>query len=209
MLRIIYRGGYNKYNEESIKKSVVFDYKDIVKNLIKKDLKIAFVTLAKPDGYYEEMLSPFVSKHVDVIDSTFKGKILWPRYSLIFLLGGNQEMLKKGLVEGNFDVSELSSKNVIVGDSAGAFVMGSYMYINKGKYPGENVIFEEGFYPNSNVIVIAHGNNQNYVSEKLVKKVEKFAQRKGIKVLKLNENEEKLLNEEGKFVSFLKEKLFE
>lgn len=51
-MKIVYRGGYNKLDEESVKKSVIYDYEKLVKKAVGRGEKVAFVTLAKPDGYY-------------------------------------------------------------------------------------------------------------------------------------------------------------
>lgn len=209
MPRIIYRGGYDKLDKESIKNSIVFAYSDIVKTFLRKGKKVAFVTLAKPDRYYNEMILPLVGNKADIIENSTSKNVPWTKYDLIFLLGGDQTELKNGLTRKNFDFNILDDNQIIIGDSAGAFVITSYFYVHKGKKLGDRIIFEKGFYPDSNVIVLAHCNNERYVNEKLDNKVVAFAKKKNLRVLRLNENEEKLLDKSGNFVDFKREMIAE
>ncbi|MFA5932834.1 MAG: Type 1 glutamine amidotransferase-like domain-containing protein [Microgenomates group bacterium] len=207
-MKIVYRGGYNKHSEESTKNSLIFEYADIVKELLSKGKKVVYVTLAKPDGFYDEYFYPLLPKTIQVVDSKNLDNVNWSDFDVIFLLGGLTIQLDECLRRSKFSLESLKEDVVLVGDSAGAYVLSKYYFED---HDDVNVIleFRKGFCPQSRVITVAHVNNPHYVTPKILEEVHVFAKEKGIRVLELIENESKLLDSEGNFVDFDINQLFE
>ncbi|HLL60212.1 MAG TPA: hypothetical protein VK338_00700 [Candidatus Nitrosocosmicus sp.] len=205
-MKIIYSGGWNNDLDDSIKNSFIFTYSDTIHNAINSGKKICFVTLAKPDGYYNHLILPLY-QNIDIIDST-KTSVDWSSYDGIFIPGGNSMYLKNGLLKINFQLSKLKEDVVILGDSAGSYILSSYFYQSpKGELRGIDIEFHEGFNLEAKVITIAHKNNPVYSPDILVQNVNVFAQEKGLTVLALNENEQKELSN-GQFIEVNKETIF-
>ena len=206
-MKIIYSGGWNNRLEESIRASFLYSYHETIKKAISQGKKIALVTLAKEDGYYDHLINPIYAGVVDIIDTQTK-KIKWDSYDGIFLLGGKASMLKTGLLNAKFSLSALKPDAVILGDSAGSHVLSSYFYISPvGPLRGVEIEFAEGFDPKVNLIQIAHKNNPLFCNDLLISKVTIFAKEKGLRVLILDENEQKT-EVEGKFIDVDKANLF-
>jgi len=206
-MKIIYGGGWDKNSKASIENSFVYTYCSVIKNAIKKGNKIAFVTLAKPDGYYLELLRPLYGDRIEIIDSTNQN-IDWSIYDGIFILGGKAVDLLSGLVNKKFSLERLKNNVVILGDSAGAYVLSAYFYDSPpGELRGKQIQMVKGLNIQSKLITIAHNNNPVYCNELLINKVKDFAKAKNIKVLVLNENEQKIVDN-GQFVEVDKNSLF-
>ena len=191
-MQIIYSGGWNNKLEESIKKSFLYTYEESIKQMIKKGNKVAFIALAKSDGHYDKLINS-IYKNAEIIDSS-TNEIEWNSYDGIFIPGGDSKRLKTLLVEKQFSFNKLKHSSIILGDSAGAYMFSTYFYKSpKGEKRGIEIEFLEGFNPTANVITIAHTNNPMYCNNTLIEKVEKFAKKRGLHVLKLAENEQKIL----------------
>jgi len=207
-MEIIYSGGYNKHSQKSIENSIIFTYYPYIKHFVKNGKKVAFVTLAKPNGYYNSLLLPKYEGVAEIIDTTNVNEVSWSTYDLLLLLGGNTIQLVKGLKKNSFSINNLKDDAIIVGDSAGAYALSSYFYDSPaGELRGVNVEFYKGLNPDAKVITVAHKNNLVYCNDALLDKVQNFAPDKDIRVLVLKENEQKLL-EKGNFVEVDKENLF-
>lgn len=204
-MHIIYSGGYNKHSQESINGSFIYTYKPYIQKMVSKGKKVGFVTLAKPDGYYDELLTPVYGGTVEIINSTNVANVKWSDFNGLFLMGGSTIRLLNGLKSSHFFLDSLKKDVVIHGDSAGAYILSSFFYI--GEYKGQRVEFFEGFNPQAKVITIAHTNNPDYCNDDLILKVNDFALKKGIHVLKLAENEQKIFMN-GKFVDVDKALIF-
>jgi len=202
-MNVIYRGGYNKNDEGSTKNSFFYEYADIVRTLTAKGIQVACVTLAKDDGHYDARIKENFG-NIDTINHQTT-VVNWSKYRLIFLCGGTTLRLRDGLLKLGFNIDTLGKSVVVLGDSAGAYLMSAYFFDTSDR---ENLQFFEGAHPQSNVITIAHVNNSHYSNEKLIKSVKDFAKEKHLRVLSLNENEEKLLNNNGVFVDFKVQGLF-
>ena len=206
-MKIIYRGGYNKKSEESTKKSVIYDYAATVKKLLSHGKAVAYVTLAKPDNFFDNYFFPLLPNTIKIIDSKNNKNADWKKFDVIFFLGGDAEKLHKGLTESRFTLDNLKKDAVLIGDSAGAMVLSSYYADYKDDLKSQ-IVFFEGLNPKAKVIPIVHINNPNYVSPNLISSVHLFAEEKKLKVLELKENEEKLLTDDGSFVDFDKQEVF-
>ncbi|PIS14920.1 hypothetical protein COT64_00145 [Candidatus Shapirobacteria bacterium CG09_land_8_20_14_0_10_39_12] len=208
-MNIIYGGGYNKLSEESIKASFINTYYPYIKRFKENVKKVAFVTLAKSDGYYDKLIFPLYSNLVDVIGFSNLKNVVWTSYDALFLFGGNATSLLNGLKESKFDLDGLKKDAIVLGDSAGSYVLSSYFYDSPlGDLRGLQIEFVEGLNSKAKVITIAHKNNPTYCNDTLIEKVNNFAREKSINVLFLEENEQKLLKD-GDFVDFNKEHLFQ
>lgn len=207
-MKIIYSGGWNDQFEESIKECFIFTYYSTIKKAVDKGKKTVFVTLAKPDGFYNSMLFPLYEGIIDVIDSTKLKNVLWSSYDGIFMPGGTGILLLKGLKSSGFNLDSLKKDTVILGDSAGAYVLSSYFYSTPyGELRGKQMTFIEGLNPQARVISIAHKSNPKYTNDILISNVNAFAKEKDLRVLILEENEQKVLENE-EFISVDKTKLF-
>ena len=189
-MKIIYRGGYNPNVEASIKKSFWYDYTSLINKIVNSGEKVAVVTLAKPDGYYDQFIRQH-AKGVDIINSR-KTSINWGDYAAVFLPGGDSSILYTELNNRGFALNKLKNDALVLGDSAGAYVLSSYFYYSPvGENRGKIIEFREGFNKELNIITIAHTNNPIYTNDILIAKVEKFAGSKNLKIIRLAENEEK------------------
>lgn len=188
-MKIIYSGGINKYDPEGYRKSYFYKYSKILREQIKNGKKICFVTLAKPDHYYDEHIIPQFGKDINIIGHSKKRRTDWNKYDLIFICGGDTPLLKKGLISKGFSLEKLKKESIILGDSAGAMVLASYFYDSPDNL---NLTFHKGLFPKANFVVCVHTNNPRYFNKGMLKKIEKFAKTKGLKVLMLKEYEEKL-----------------
>lgn len=185
MPEIIFRGGYNKYDKESVKNSTLFEYAPLIKKLNDKGKKTCIVTLSKPDGHhYDKLIKEANINNVEIIDSKTRN-INWSKYDLLLVLGGDPELLRDRLRKRDFNIKKLKDDAIYVGDSAGAMVLGAYFVNN---WPDDKLVMLKGIVHDSKFIVLAHCNNPRYTTKKLIDKVEKFAKKKGLKVLKLDEN---------------------
>jgi len=212
-MRIIYSGGYDKYNKESVANSFFYRYSKIVLQQIEKGKKAVSINFAKPDRYYNSILEEAFKGKILKIDNINKTKIMWKDYDIIFLPGGSSEWLKNKLIETGFSFDKLKKDVVIIGDSAGAYVMSAYFpsYSDIDSLDKENILdyADKGFYSESNIFTITHVNNQKHVPAGALKLAKKLADKLGVRLLALKENEEKMLLEGGTLVSFDIEKLFQ
>lgn len=206
-MKIIYSGGWNNKLDESIKASFMCTYHEVIKVAVASGKKIAMVTLAKEDDYYDYLITPLYAGYVDVIDSRNQN-VAWASYDGIFMPGGKSSLLKAGLQKTGFRLNSLKKEVVLLGDSAGAHVLASYFYISPtGPLRGVEIEFAEGFNPEARLIGIAHKNNPVYCNEILISKVNIFAKEHGLRILILNENEQKIF-ENNEFREVDKDTLF-
>jgi hypothetical protein len=83
---------------------------------------------------------------------------------------------------------------LLLGDSAGAYVLSSYFYDSPAdENRGKIIKFYKGFVPRLKIITVAHTNNRVYTNPSLLEKVKNFAAKKDLKILTLKENREKRL----------------
>lgn len=185
-MKITYRGGYDKTSQESIDQSTLVAYSKKVQYLVRKGGKIAVVTFAKDDGYYDEMIRENFGSEVDIINHSSLAPN-WNSYNEIYLLGGETIRLKEALLKSAFSPSSLKANVHLIGDSAGAMVLSAHFY---DIATDGSIEFYDGLCPQSNHITIVHANNPRYSPKNLFTKIESFAQDHNIKVIQLNENEE-------------------
>jgi len=203
---IIYSGGWNNSLPESIQNSFVYTYADYIKEMVSSGKKAVFITLAKPDGYYDKLLKSACGE-IEIINSKTPSPN-WSLYDGLFIPGGNPAVLKKSLKNKGFQLNKLKKTALVLGDSAGSYILSSFFYSSPpGEKRGKKIKFLKGFNPQAKVITIAHTNNPFYCNQTLISKVEDFARKKGLYVLKLAENEQKVLFN-GKFIKVNLDQLF-
>jgi hypothetical protein len=203
-VKIVYRGGYNK---EIVQNSLWFDYLEPVTQAVTSGQQVALITLAKPDGYFDNFVLQW-PQSVQVINHQTPNSN-WQDFDVIIIPGGDPLSLHDGLTSRNFALEKLKETAVVVGDSAGAYVLSSYFYNSpRGEERGKVIDFLPGFNPEAKVITVGHVNNPKYTNTLLLEKVNTFAQAKGLTVLKLNENQEKLLGDNNEFIDFDRSTLF-
>ena len=202
-MKLIYRGGFNKHSPKSVGNSVIPTYDKFVEAFIKAGKKAAYVTLAKEDGDYESRFSQLQDR--PVINWSNYQEADWDAFDLLILLGGYSPQLYKGLKESGFSLETLKKDAIVVGDSAGAYVLAS-CFVERHDL-GKKVEFLPGFNFQAKLITLGHVDNPVYVDERLVSQVEGFAQRKGLSFLRLKENEERMLVD-GKIIKFDRNEVF-
>ncbi len=207
-MKIIYSGGYNNKEESSIRSSFIHTYRPAICRAAAGGRRIGFVTLAKPDGYFDQLIHPLYGNEIEIIDSKNAASAKWGMYDGLFLFGGDSIPLVEGLRRGGFALDTLKPDAVVLGDSAGSYVLSSYFYKSpRGALRGIEVSFHEGLNPGVRMITVAHKNNPVFCNELLVAKVNAFAAQKVLRVLVLAENEQKTLAG-GEYVPVLPETLF-
>jgi hypothetical protein len=212
-MKIIYSGGFDKYLRDSVRSGMYYRYDKVVNEQLDKGVVVASINFAKPDSYYDSRIDEVFAGKVIGIDTRNEDIIQWEQYDVIFMPGGNQNWLKEGLLRNGFDVSLLKENVVIIGDSAGAYVMAKYFpaYDCDVENITERNIQEfadEGIYPESNIFTIAHTNNIRYVPSNSLEIAKKLAAKLNCTFLPLNENEERMLDENGNLVEVNIENLF-
>ena len=105
-MKITYRGGYNKRDPNSVQKSILIEYSRKALNNLDSEKKLAVVTYAKDDGYFDEQISKYFGIRADIIGHMTPTPE-WGIYDVIFLLGGDQNRLKKALLNSSFSLSIL------------------------------------------------------------------------------------------------------
>ena len=190
-MKVVLRGGYNKLDEESFSNSFWYQYSSFVDELTEMGKKVAMVTLAKPDGVYDDLIQENM-KGAEVIDSQVE-KTSWGEFDAIFIPGGKNLKLRDGLKRLSFGLGVLKEGAFVLGDSAGAYMLSSFFFESpSGEDKGKTVDFYEGFNPQLKTITIAHADNSWHTNELLIEKVKNFAKERDLSVLKLKENEEKV-----------------
>lgn len=190
-MKITLRGGYSN---ENVKNSFWYEYSDLIKKYLESGKRVAVITLAKPDGHYNKYINE-LSKEVEVIDSK-NLNVKWNDFDAIFIPGGDSLNLLNNLKKGDFSLKELKKNALVLGDSAGAYILSSYFYHSPpGEERGKVISFYRGFNLIAKVITVAHTNNPVYTNEMLLEKVNKFAKEHNLKVLMLEENQEIKLDE--------------
>jgi hypothetical protein len=90
-------------------------------------------------------------------------------------------------VERNFSLDILKEDVFLLGDSAGAMVLGKRVFIGEKDMKLKLI---EGFNSHADFVVLPHVDNKRYVSESLLLKLEGICKSKGLELLKLEEGEE-------------------
>ncbi len=197
-MKIVYSGGINKHDPQSYQRSYFYCYSNKINQYLSASKQVAFVTSAKPDHYYDQHILPQFGNRVDIIGRK-KKKVNWSQYHLIFLCGGTNLDLKKGLIKQSFKLSNLKPNAIILGDSAGAYLLSAYYFDreNHGQFS-----FHQGFNPSSQLITIAHFNDPKYTYDQLIRQIDNFARSHQLRVLKLNENQTQLLTSNHRLIDF-------
>lgn len=194
-MKIIYSGGYDKLLLESESKNVIHRYRDLVNQLLSEQKKVVFVTNAKRVGYYDDKLKTVIGRAgFDIVDDNSEN-VNWESYDMLIILGGEQMKLKTALDNLKFDLSKLKTNTLLIGDSAGAMVMGAWFYDSVIDSNGDfQVTFHQGFNRVSNNIILVHANNPRYISSALISNVKDFAKAHALILISLEENQEYILD---------------
>lgn len=190
-MKIIYRGGYNKLNESSIKSSMFYEYSEAINIYSERGKKVAVVTFAKPNNFWDQILIDTLGHLPEIIDTSTPNNTSWDKYDLILIPGGHDLKLKSHLLDYGFAIRKLKGNAVVIGDSAGATVMGKYFC---WKREDGSCSIEEGLNPDSNLFVVPHINNPNYVNKEMLEIAKKFCAEKNLNLLTLKENQAKLFD---------------
>lgn len=179
-MKIIYVGGYADKN-----KSHFINYKSYVQSLIDSNKKVIIIALAQEPAYFAERLKELYPNTPEILDSNTQSEIVWSSYNLIYIIGGNTQKLKTGLLNFGFDIEKLKKEVVLLGDSAGANVLAKN-YVGKSS---EGYKVEEGLNPQSNIFVLCHVDNSEKTPQDKVDFAVNNSELIGTKLLLLKENE--------------------
>lgn len=197
--KFIYRGGYNPKDGNSVRSAYFYEYALTIKRILAEGKKVAFVTLAREDGYYDVRIKELFGELPTIIGRVSPPPA-WNTYDLVVICGGDKKQLKTFLLEKKFSLSALHEDAVVLGDSAGAYMLSAYYY-DDGK-------FEEGFYPESRLVVIAHANDPLHATPEKIEAVTTFASTHNLEMIFLKENESKILTEAHSLEYFRFDELF-
>lgn len=185
-MKITYRGGYNKRDPKQEMCFVLPSHSEFVQNSLRAGKRIAVITYAKPDGYYDSKIKKHFGDKVDIIATTTENPD-WNSYDIVYLLGGSQHKLLELLQKNRFTLDKLKKETHLIGDSAGAIVLSAFFYWIEAD---GQITFHEGLNPESNLIVIVHADNKSYSPKHLIDDVRTFAKQHGLEMLIVNENQE-------------------
>ncbi|HSW79076.1 MAG TPA: Type 1 glutamine amidotransferase-like domain-containing protein [Candidatus Babeliales bacterium] len=192
-MKIIYSGGYQKENDNSNKNSWWYRHENNIRVLDRAGKKVAVVTLAKADDHYQKYLD-MLPGSVEIINNSVP-EVDWGEYDAIYIAGGDTDILKNKLNSRGFSMDKLKNQVILLGDSAGAYVLSSFFYTDIDGAPGTDVEFHEAFNAEAKNICIAHSDNPYYVNDALIKKVRSFAKENDLSVVLLKENVEKVVEQ--------------
>ncbi len=194
-MKIIYRGGYQTENAET---SLFYEYAGQIKKYISEGKNVVYVTFAKPNNYYDSRIIESLGFMPQVIDTNISKGVDWSKFDLIIIPGGETEVLKKALIEWGFEINKLNPEVVIIGDSAGAYVLSKYYFGKKQDNKGGLEYFIlEGLNAGSNLLTVAHIDNPKHVDQEKLMEAQGFSEKLGTSLLLLKENEAKLLEDGG------------
>jgi hypothetical protein len=186
-----YSGGYNKYDPESVARSMFFRHAGEINEVAWAGKGVCIVTLAKPDHYYDTMM---VNASIDldsvfVVDST-NTQVNWSEFDLVVVPGGDTEQLIREMQNRDFNPRILKPESKYIGDSAGTQLMCA-KWVNYDNKSAEFSI-KDGLLPESNLVVIVHRNNPRYISQKAVDAASEYASSSypKMRLLELDENDE-------------------
>jgi hypothetical protein len=190
-MKIIFRGGYNSSNYESLQNSLLLERGFELSRELEKGKRVVVVTAAKPDGAYDCMINPLTSRGGIEVNQSFQADIDWSEFDWVVVMGGDCDSLLAKLREMDFSFDKLKETAVYIGDSAGAKIQTAFYY----NYDKENqeVIFHEGIHPERRRISIVHADNPWFVDEFSRNKVKEFAKENNLKIFKIDENQEIIL----------------
>lgn len=199
-MKIIYRGGYQTANAEQ---SLFYEYSFQIKKFINSGKKVVYVTFAKPNNYYDSRMNESLGFMPQIIDTNSSKDLDWKTFDLIVIPGGETEVLQQALIDWNFSMDKLKDDVVIIGDSAGAYVLSKYYFGKKINENGQAEYFIiEGLNPKSDLITVAHIDNQKHVTPEKLTEAQKVANDLKATLLLLKENEAKLVENNGEVRDF-------
>jgi peptidase E len=126
-----------------------------------------------------------------IINHQSENNIDWASFDLIVIPGGETEVLKESLLKYNFSLDKCKQDALIIGDSAGAYILSKY-YLGK-RTVGDNIneyYLLEGLNPNSNILTVGHIDNPKHATEDKLIKARDFATKLNLDLLLLKENKD-------------------
>ncbi len=196
-MKIIYRGGYQTENAD---KSLFYEYADAIKNYINKGKSVVYVTFAKPDHYYDNRMIESLGTLPNIIDNS-STNAAWSTFDLIVMPGGEMDILQESLIKYGFSLDKLKNDVIIVGDSAGAYVLSKYYFEKEQSGDTIKYILVDGLNPKSNLITVGHIDNEKHCTPEKLTKAQRVADEVGARLLLLKENES-MMFEDGEQVEF-------
>lgn len=181
-MKIIYVGGYSDKENSHFTRIA-----PMVKEFMNNGKNIVFVNFAKEAGYFNERLIQIYGFLPQTIDDNTPNDIKWETYDLIYIPGGATKKLKQALEDYGFDIKKLKEDVTVIGDSAGANILAKY-YIGTKMDTSEYSI-ENGFNPESNILVLPHVDNIDKTPQDKIEYASKKAKELNAELLLLDENE--------------------
>lgn len=151
--------------------------------------KVAIVTAAKENKHHFDELMADSGIDMDAATVLNTGDNPdWSDYEVIIMTGGSTQRLHDWLAETGFSLDKLDNCELLIGESAGAYVLGAKV-IAEYTPDGKELVFIDGFNPKSRVLVAAHVNNPYYHRDGLTLRLEKYCTENDLKLVLLEENE--------------------
>ena len=144
-----------------------------------------FVALGKKSGYFASRIKDLYPNTPYILDSDSPKEMDWSNYDLIYIIGGNTQQLKQGLLNFGFDLKKLKKDAVLLGDSAGVNVLSKY-YIGTSS---NDYTMEQGLNPQSNILLLCHCDNPEKTSQNKIYMAKQYAETMNARLVLLNENE--------------------
>lgn len=179
-MKVIYIGGYTDKNN-----SHFINYKSFVQEFINDSKQVIFVALGQEPGYFASRIKDLYPNTPYILDSNYRKEMDWSSYDLIYMIGGNTQQLKQGLLNFGFDLEKIKKDVVLLGDSAGANVLSKY-YIGTSSI---GYTMELGLNPQSNILVLCHCDNPEKTPQNKIEIAKKYAEATNARLVLLNENE--------------------
>lgn len=200
-MKIIYKGGHNKYKTDHLLNDIFFKYSSHIKFEAMQNKKVAVIAYAKAQNFYTLIVNAtFSNENIFLFDNPKKDEIKWHDFDYFIIPGGDTVRLKKYMDEKGFSIDKLKKDVTLIGNSAGAMVLGHSYYVDLAdidmelsdkKYTvGEKVTFEPGYIESSNLIIGSHIDNPVYFSESLDNQISEYAKKNKLNYIRLKENEE-------------------
>lgn len=104
-------------------------------------------------------------------------------------MGGDTDELHKWLKATRFSIDKLDNCELLVGDSAGAYVLGRHVLVDYEPDGSLVEIRDDGFVQDENILVFGHVNNPRYHQKGLRDRLDQYAQDVQAKTIALEENQ--------------------
>lgn len=196
-MKLIRSGGTNssltkdqpEYYTHGYGNSVMVQIKPTLDALIEEGGEIAICVAAKPDKHhYDQRLLDAGFRLEELVILGREDGAAWSQYSAVIMLGGETRALYSWLIRTQFSIESLTQCSILVGDSAGAYVL-SGKFLMDYTPDGKSFEIHDGFIPSLNQLIASHANNTYYHQADAREAFSKWCKDNGCEFIPLEENE--------------------